>query len=124
LALNIEKAHNLRERALEVVRMVRELATLGDDPESRYELELEEPSLVTPGVLLRATRPLLGRRLSPAVEARRRLDRRSPQRSGQRARAPRRTPSRARRRGEGGGQAAGRGRVEESLPQELRRGAD
>lgn len=48
LALNIEKAHNLRERALEVVRIVRDLE---DEPRSEQdlELELEEPALVTLG---------------------------------------------------------------------------
>jgi ParB family chromosome partitioning protein len=49
LALNIEKAHNLRERAIEVMRMYRDLSTFVDDKEQFYELELEEPSLVTLG---------------------------------------------------------------------------
>jgi ParB family chromosome partitioning protein len=55
LALNIEKAHNLRERAIEVVRMYRELVTLqsqardGAAKELDYELEFEEPALVTLG---------------------------------------------------------------------------
>ena len=49
LALNIEKAHALRERALEVVRMYRELAKLSKDSETAYELEFEEPALVTLG---------------------------------------------------------------------------
>jgi ParB family transcriptional regulator, chromosome partitioning protein len=49
LALNIEKAHNLRERALEVVRMYRDLMAFQDRPESECELELEEPALVTLG---------------------------------------------------------------------------
>jgi ParB family chromosome partitioning protein len=49
LALNIEKAHALRERALEVVRMYRELVKLSKEPETAYELEFEEPSLVTLG---------------------------------------------------------------------------
>jgi ParB family chromosome partitioning protein len=48
LALNIEKAHNLRERALEVVRIVRDLAPHGGS-ETALELELEEPALVTLG---------------------------------------------------------------------------
>ena len=50
LALNIEKAHNLREKALEVVRMYRDLAQL--DPkrkESDFALEFEEPALPTLG---------------------------------------------------------------------------
>jgi ParB family chromosome partitioning protein len=49
LALNIEKAHNLREKALEVLRMVRDLARIGDPKESELALELEEPALVTLG---------------------------------------------------------------------------
>src|SRR3954463_7415049 len=50
LALNIEKAHNLREKALEVVRMYRDLARLdGGRKETEFALEFEEPSLVTLG---------------------------------------------------------------------------
>ncbi len=49
LALNIEKAHNLRERALEVVRMYRDLAQAGDPTEAELALELEEPALATLG---------------------------------------------------------------------------
>ncbi len=49
LALNIEKAHNLRERALEVLRMVRDLAGKTDLKEPELALELEEPALVTLG---------------------------------------------------------------------------
>ena len=53
LALNIEKAHNLRERAIGVRRMVRELGARGqggkDETEESYALEFEEPALVTLG---------------------------------------------------------------------------
>lgn len=49
LALNTEKAHALRERALEVIRMARELAKLPGQ-ESDYVAELEEPSYLTLGV--------------------------------------------------------------------------
>jgi len=49
LALNIEKAHSLRERAQEVVRMYRELSGIAPQKESDYELEFEEPALVTLG---------------------------------------------------------------------------
>ena len=50
LALNIEKAHNLREKALEVVRMVRDLAAREPERgEDELALELEEPALVTLG---------------------------------------------------------------------------
>jgi ParB family chromosome partitioning protein len=49
LALNIEKAHNLREKALEVVRMYRDLAGGPDPREVELALEFEEPALVTLG---------------------------------------------------------------------------
>jgi ParB family chromosome partitioning protein len=50
LALNTEKAHNLRERSLEVIRMARDLARLGPLPEKDYALDFEEPSLLTLGI--------------------------------------------------------------------------
>lgn len=50
LALNTEKAHNLREKALEVIRMYREFAQLGDLKEDAYALEFEEPALITLGL--------------------------------------------------------------------------
>lgn len=50
LALNTEKAHNLREKALEVARMYRELASLGDGTEESYSLEFEEPAFITLGL--------------------------------------------------------------------------
>jgi ParB family chromosome partitioning protein len=50
LALNTEKAHNLRERALEVIRMYQELAALDDASEETYALEFEEAALVTLGL--------------------------------------------------------------------------
>lgn len=49
LALNTEKAHNLRERAMEVARLAEGLAALDDRPEKAFELEFEEPSLLTLG---------------------------------------------------------------------------
>jgi len=50
LALNTEKAHNLRERALEVIRMARDLAGEAPLPEKNYALEFEDPALLTLGV--------------------------------------------------------------------------
>lgn len=49
LALNTEKAHNLREKSLEVVRMYRALAALEGRPEGDFALEFEDPVLVTLG---------------------------------------------------------------------------
>ncbi len=50
LALNTEKAHNLREKALEVIGMYRELAQLDHATEDTYALEFEEPALITLGL--------------------------------------------------------------------------
>ena len=52
LALNTEKAHNLRDRALEVIRMARSLAER--DPqarESQFTAEFEAPELLTLGIV-------------------------------------------------------------------------
>jgi ParB family chromosome partitioning protein len=50
LALNTEKAHNLREKALEVIRMYKELARLDGAAEEIYALEFEEPAFITLGL--------------------------------------------------------------------------
>lgn len=51
LALNTEKAHTLRDRALEVIRMARALAERDDDrPEGSFAFEFEQPSLLTLGI--------------------------------------------------------------------------
>ena len=50
LLLNTEKAHNLRERALEVVRLAEALAALDDRPETEFDIEFEEAALVTLGL--------------------------------------------------------------------------
>lgn len=87
LALNIEKAHNLRERALEVVRMYRDLASKSDARESEMALEFEEPALATLGFayekkarlsggayhpILRKVDAFVDRRLSDAIRERER----------------------------------------------------
>jgi ParB family chromosome partitioning protein len=56
LALNTEKAHNLREKALEVIRMYKELAQLDGRSEEDYSLEFEEPAFLTLGICYE-TRP-------------------------------------------------------------------
>jgi ParB family chromosome partitioning protein len=69
LALNIEKAHNLREKALEVVRMYRDLAQLdGGRKESDFALEFEEPSLVTLGFAYEQKGRLSGGAYAPALK--------------------------------------------------------
>jgi ParB family transcriptional regulator, chromosome partitioning protein len=87
LALNIEKAHNLRERALEVVRMYRDLAARAEVKEPELTLEFDEPALVTLGFayekrprlsggayhpVLRKVDAFLDRKLSEAVAERER----------------------------------------------------
>jgi ParB family chromosome partitioning protein len=50
LALNTEKAHNLREKSLETIRMARELASLSSRAESDYAFEFEQPTFLTLGL--------------------------------------------------------------------------
>jgi len=51
LALNTEKAHNLKERALEVIRIYRGLLEEdGERAESGFSFYLEDPALVTIGI--------------------------------------------------------------------------
>lgn len=54
LALNTEKAHNVREKALEVIRMARSLAELDPRSEKSFALEFEEPPLLTLGICYEA----------------------------------------------------------------------
>ena len=66
LALNIEKAHNLREKALGVVRMYRDLIEAGSKTsEEDRALEFEEPALATLGFAYEKRPRLSGRRLPP-----------------------------------------------------------
>lgn len=50
LALNTEKAHNLKDKALEVIRMARAIAAEDDRSEQDMAFELEQPALVTIGI--------------------------------------------------------------------------
>jgi ParB family chromosome partitioning protein len=50
LALNTEKAHNLREKSLETIRMARALAKESDQKESAFGFEFEQPAFLTLGV--------------------------------------------------------------------------
>jgi ParB family chromosome partitioning protein len=68
LALNTEKAHNLRERSLEVVRIYRGL--IDEDakrPESEFAFYLEEASLVTLGVCYERNGKFAGGAYNPIV---------------------------------------------------------
>jgi len=85
LALNTEKAHNVREKALEVIRMARSLAELDPRPEREFALEFDDPSLLTLGLcyeqrgrfsggvyapMLRRVEAFLGSKLPNALETR------------------------------------------------------
>jgi len=50
LALNTEKAHNLREKSLETIRMARALAKASDEAEASFAFEFEQPAFLTLGV--------------------------------------------------------------------------
>jgi ParB family chromosome partitioning protein len=50
LALNTEKAHNLREKSLETIRMARALAKTSDAPEASFAFEFEQAPFLTLGV--------------------------------------------------------------------------
>src|SRR5687767_15989527 len=68
LALNTEKAHNLREKALEVIRIYRGL--LDEDParpESQFAYYLEEASLVTMGLCYERNGKFAGGAYNPVV---------------------------------------------------------
>jgi ParB family chromosome partitioning protein len=66
LALNIEKAHNLKERALEVVRMYRDLE-VADRKETDFQLEFEEPALITLGFAYEERGRFAGGAYHPAI---------------------------------------------------------
>jgi ParB family chromosome partitioning protein len=54
LALNTEKAHNLREKSLEVIRMARSLSESDPRPEKELVLEFEEAAYLTLGLCYEA----------------------------------------------------------------------
>ena len=68
LALNTEKAHNVKEKSLEVIRMARSLADLDDAAESTYALEFEEPTLVTLGACYEKRARFSGSAYSPVLK--------------------------------------------------------
>jgi ParB family chromosome partitioning protein len=68
LALNTEKAHNLREKSLEVVRMYRGL--VAEDPgsgEEDYAFQFEAPHFVTLGLLYEANKRFAGGAFAPIL---------------------------------------------------------
>jgi ParB family chromosome partitioning protein len=68
LAMNTEKAHNLREKSLEVIRMYKELARLDDATEDTYALEFEEPAFITLGLCYEARPRFSGGAYHPVLK--------------------------------------------------------
>jgi len=71
LALNTEKAHNVKEKSLETIRMARALAEQGRGRESDYAFEFEQAPFLTLGAAYEQRRSLSGGAYSPLL---RRID--------------------------------------------------
>jgi ParB family transcriptional regulator, chromosome partitioning protein len=68
LALNTEKAHNLKERSLEVVRMYRSLCEdEARQGESDYAFQFEAPHLITLGMLYEENKRFAGGAFAPIL---------------------------------------------------------
>jgi ParB family chromosome partitioning protein len=69
LALNTEKAHNLRDRSLEVIRMARSLAKRhGTSTESQYTAEFESAELLTLGMVYEKSSRFAGGAYNPFLK--------------------------------------------------------
>lgn len=70
LALNTEKAHNLKEKSLETIRMARALAgsrATSGDPERSFEFEFELPAFLTLGAAYEERPRLSGSAYQPIL---------------------------------------------------------
>jgi ParB family chromosome partitioning protein len=68
LALNTEKAHNLKEKSLEVIRMYRGLREQqGSRPETDFAFEFEEPYFITLGLMYEKRPRFAGGAFSPVL---------------------------------------------------------
>jgi ParB family transcriptional regulator, chromosome partitioning protein len=71
LALNTEKAHNLKDKALEVIRMARGLAATPDTQrrnESEWAFEFEEPAYLTLGLCYEENARFAGGGYQPVIK--------------------------------------------------------
>ena len=71
LALNTEKAHNVKEKSLETIRMARELAARKEGVETDYAFEFEQAPFLTLGAAYEERRSLSGGAYHPVL---RRID--------------------------------------------------
>jgi len=60
LALNTEKAHNVKEKSLETIRMARALAARKEGPETGYAFEFEQAQFLTLGAAYEQRKSLSG----------------------------------------------------------------
>jgi ParB family chromosome partitioning protein len=68
LALNTEKAHNLKEKSLEVIRMYRGLAEAEPERgEEDYAFQFEAPHLITLGILYERNKRFAGGAFAPML---------------------------------------------------------
>src|SRR5580704_17913281 len=121
LALNTEKAHNLREKSLETIRMARALARTSNRPETDFTFEFKQPAFLTLGVCYDERPRLSGGAYQPIL---RRVDAFLEKADGagaQGARAPRPEDPEARRRGIGGGREVESARSHQPVSETVRR---
>ena len=67
LALNTEKAHNVKEKSLETIRMARELAARKEGVETDYAFEFEQAPYLTLGAAYEERRSLSGGAYHPVL---------------------------------------------------------
>ena len=71
LALNTEKAHNVKEKSLETIRMARALAARKEGQETDFAFEFEQPQFLTLGAAYEQKKSLSGGAYTPVL---RRID--------------------------------------------------
>ena len=125
LALNTEKAHNLRDRSLEVIRMARNLATRhAHARETEFAAEFEAAELLTLGIVYEQAAQFRRRRLQPAAEEGRSVQRALAGGEPARARGPRRAAAADRCAGQEDHRRAAGARLQIAVPAQLCRGTD
>jgi ParB family chromosome partitioning protein len=68
LPLNVEKAHNLKEKSLEVIRMYRALVTEEPDTtEEKWSFQFESPHFITLGLLYEENKRFAGGAFAPIL---------------------------------------------------------
>ena len=96
LALNTEKAHNVKEKSLETIRMARALAGRKQGQETDFAFEFEQAQFLTLGAAYEQTQEPERRRVHVGASAHRRLPRRADGEGAEGTRTPRQQGPRAR----------------------------